>query len=145
MHQSTNPSLSQTIWPRWASRQFVTLPIVKTLLSVTLGYSLSSEAVVMRQLRRWKGLWRRSLISSHKRTSMGLAEVVYYFSALSSLVWMQLVQRYIAIPRWKQVTSWSSKNFTVHMTSSLFPNWRPRKWNFSWGNWWESYGPTSDE
>ena len=25
MHQSTNPSLSQTIWPRWASRQFVTL------------------------------------------------------------------------------------------------------------------------
>ena len=36
MHQSTNPSLSQTIWPRWASRQFVTLPIVQTLLPVTL-------------------------------------------------------------------------------------------------------------
>ena len=24
MHQSTTPSLSQTIWPRWASRQFHT-------------------------------------------------------------------------------------------------------------------------
>ena len=35
------------------------------------GYSLSSEAVVMRQLRRWKRLWRRSLIRSHKRTSIG--------------------------------------------------------------------------
>ena len=35
------------------------------------GYSLSSEAVVMRQLRRWKRLWRRSLIRSQKWTSMG--------------------------------------------------------------------------
>ena len=71
MHQSTTPSLSQTIWPRWASRQFFTLPIVETLLPVTFGYSLSSEAVVMRQLRRWKRLWQRSLTHSHKRTSMG--------------------------------------------------------------------------
>ena len=71
MHQSTTPSLLQTIWPRWASRQFVTLPIVQTLLLLTFGYSLSSQAVVMRQLRRWKSLWRRSLTRSHKRTSMG--------------------------------------------------------------------------
>ena len=71
MHQSTTPSLSQTIWPRWASRQFVTLPIVPNLLTVTFGYSLSLEAVVMRQLRRWKRLWRRPLTPSHKRTSMG--------------------------------------------------------------------------
>ena len=38
-------------------------PIVQTLLPVTFGYSLSSrknlEAVVMRELRRWKRLWRR--------------------------------------------------------------------------------------
>ena len=40
MQQSTTPSLSQTIWPRWASRQFHTLPIVQTLLPVTFGYSL---------------------------------------------------------------------------------------------------------
>ena len=41
------------------------------ILPVTFGYSLSSEAVIMRQLRWWKKLWRRSLTCSHKRTSMG--------------------------------------------------------------------------
>ena len=61
IHQSTNPSLSQTIWPRWASRQFFTLPIVQTLLPVTYGYSLSLVAVIMRQLIRWKRLWRRTI------------------------------------------------------------------------------------
>ena len=49
MHQSTTPSLSHTICPIWASRQILTRPIVQTLLPVTFGYSLSSEAVVMRQ------------------------------------------------------------------------------------------------
>ena len=67
MHQSTTPSLSLTIWPRWASTQFVILLIVQTLLPVTFAYSLSWEAVVMRQLRRWKRLWRRSLTCSHKK------------------------------------------------------------------------------
>ena len=71
IHQSTTPSLSQTIWAKWVSRQLVTLPIVQTLVPVTFGYSLSSEGVVMRQLRRWKRLWRRSLTRSLKRTSMG--------------------------------------------------------------------------
>ena len=71
--QYTSPQLHpcQTIWPRWASRQFLTLPIVQTLLTVTFAYSLSSEAVIMRQLRRWKRLWWRLLTCSHKRTSMG--------------------------------------------------------------------------
>ena len=69
--QSTTPSLTQTIWPRWASRHFLSLPIVRTLLPVTFGYSLSSQAVVMRQFRSWKRLWRRSLTRAHKRTSMG--------------------------------------------------------------------------
>ena len=41
------------------------------LLPVTFGYSLSSETFVMRQLRRWNRLWRRSLAHPHKRTSMG--------------------------------------------------------------------------
>ena len=71
MHQSTTPSLSPTIWPRWVSRQFLNFPIVQTLLPVTFGYSLSSEAVIMRQLRRWKRLWWRSLTHSQKRISMG--------------------------------------------------------------------------
>ena len=53
-----------------ASLQFLTVPILQTLLPVTFAYSLSSEAVVMRQLKRWKRLWRRSLTRSHKRTSM---------------------------------------------------------------------------
>ena len=77
MHQSTTRYLSQTIWPRWASRQLLSLPIVQTLLPVTFAYSLSSEAVVMRQLRRWKWLWRRSLTRSHKRTSMGPSRSCY--------------------------------------------------------------------
>ena len=77
MRQSTNPSLSQTIWPRWASKQFLTVPIVQTLLPVTFGYSLSSEAVAMRQLRRWKRLWRRPLRHAHTRgLPWGLPEVV---------------------------------------------------------------------
>ena len=46
-------------------------PLVQTLLPVTFSYSQSLEAVVMRQVRRWKRLWRRSLTGSHKRTSMG--------------------------------------------------------------------------
>ena len=34
MHQSTTPSLSQTIWLRCASRQLLTLPIAQTLFPV---------------------------------------------------------------------------------------------------------------
>ena len=76
MHEPTTPFLSQTIWPRWASRQFLSQPIVPTLLPVTFRYSLSSEAVVRRQLRRWKRLWRRLLTRSHKRLPWSLPEVV---------------------------------------------------------------------
>ena len=69
--QYTSRQLHRCHRPRWASRQFLALPIVQTLLPVTFAYSLSSEAVVMRQLMRWKRLWQRSLTCSHKRTSMG--------------------------------------------------------------------------
>ena len=75
MHQSTIPSTSQPIWPRWESRQFLSLPIVQTLLPVYFGYSLTSrknlQAVVMRQLWRWKRQRGRLLTRSHKGTSMG--------------------------------------------------------------------------
>ena len=74
MHQSTTPSLSQTIWPRWASRHFLSFPIVQTLLHVTFPYSLSSAAVVMRQLRRWKRLWWRSLTRSYKIGTITLGQ-----------------------------------------------------------------------
>ena len=76
IHQSTTLSLSQTIWPRWTSTQFHSLPKVQTLLPVIFRYSLSSEAVVIRQLRRWKRLWRRSLTRSHKRTSIGTLQML---------------------------------------------------------------------
>ena len=72
--QYTSPKLHPCYWlfeQDCNQGQFLPLPIVQTLLPVTFGYSLSSEAVVMRQLRRWKRLWRRSLTRSHKRTSMG--------------------------------------------------------------------------
>ena len=75
MHQSTTPPLLQIIWPGWASRQLLTFPIVQTLPPLTFGYSLSLQAVVMRQLRRWKRLWKRSLTRSHKRTSMGSSRI----------------------------------------------------------------------
>ena len=48
MHQFTTPSFSQTIWPRWASRQFLSLPRVQTLLPVTFGYPPGSKFVDMR-------------------------------------------------------------------------------------------------
>ena len=54
MHQSTTPSLSQTIWPRWASRQLLTLPIVQALLPGNFGYSLSSETVVYERIEELK-------------------------------------------------------------------------------------------
>ena len=52
--QCTTPQFNpcHRLWPRWASTQFLTLPIVETLVPVTFAYSLSSEAVVMRRLRR---------------------------------------------------------------------------------------------
>ena len=54
--QYTSPQLHpcHRLFDQDGYQDFVPLPIVQTLLPVTFGYSLSSEAVVMRQLRRWK-------------------------------------------------------------------------------------------
>ena len=51
MHQSTTPSLSQTIWPRWASRQFLNLPVVQTLLPVPFGYSRSCRYETIEEMK----------------------------------------------------------------------------------------------
>ena len=51
-------------------------PIVQILLPVTFAYSLSSEAVVMRQLRRWKRLFRRSLTRWNKRKHGALQKLL---------------------------------------------------------------------
>ena len=71
--QCTSPQLHpcHRLFEQDGHRQFLTFPIVQTLLTVNFGYSLSSGAVVLRQLRRWKRLWWRALIRPHKRTSMG--------------------------------------------------------------------------
>ena len=73
MHQSTTPSLSQTIWRRWASRQFLIPPIVQTLLPVTFGYSLSSQAVFMREM---KEAVTKVIDTLTRGLPLGLAEVV---------------------------------------------------------------------
>ena len=56
LHQDNTPvhnSILVTDYvTKMAIKQFLSLPIVQTLLPVTFAYSLSSEAVVMRQLRR---------------------------------------------------------------------------------------------
>ena len=70
----TSPQLHpcrRTIWPRWAIKTVLQPPYTPDLAPCDFSYSLSSDAVVMRQLRRWKRLWRRLLTRSHKRTSMG--------------------------------------------------------------------------
>ena len=81
MHQSTTPSLSQTVWPRWASRQFYTLPIVQTLIPVTFGYSLSLrknlEAVVMRNWGDERGCDEGHWHAHTRWLSRGLPEVVW--------------------------------------------------------------------
>ena len=69
--QCTSPQLDPCHRLFDHDRQFLSLPIVHTLLPVTFAYSLSSQAVVMRQLRRWKRLWRKSLTRSLKMTSIG--------------------------------------------------------------------------
>ena len=71
--QCTSPQLHpyHRIFDQDRHQDHSSVPIFQTLLPVTFGNSLSSEAVVMRQLRRWKRLWRRWLKCSHQRTSMG--------------------------------------------------------------------------
>ena len=114
IHLSTTPSLSETIW--------LILPIVETLHPVTFGYSLSSEAVVMRQLRRWKRLWRRSLTRLHKRTSMGpqptynsyLLPVTFAYSLSSGAVVMRELRR------WKKL--WRRSLTCSHKRTSMGPS-----------------------
>ena len=58
MHQSTTPSLSHTIWPRWTSTQFLSLPIVQTLLP----WDLTEVIGRVQQLHcNWRRLLRRRL------------------------------------------------------------------------------------
>ena len=73
--QYTSPQLHPC--HRRASKQFLSLPIVQNLLPETFGFSLSSEAIIIWRLWRWKRLWRRSLTRLHKRISMGPSRVFW--------------------------------------------------------------------
>ena len=68
--------MSQTNWLRWESRHFLSLPIVQTLLPVTFGYSLSSEVVVMRQLRSERGCNKSHWHAHTRGLRWGLPEVI---------------------------------------------------------------------
>ena len=62
---------------RWASKQFLTLPIVQTLLPVTFGYSLSSEAVRYETIEEMKEAFTKVIDTAHTRGFLwSLPEVV---------------------------------------------------------------------
>ena len=76
MHQSTTLPLLPTIWARWASRQFLSLPIVQTLLPVTFAYSQAQRLLLWDNWgdERWcdEGHWHAHTIG----LQWGLPEVV---------------------------------------------------------------------
>ena len=47
----------KTVWETQKQRNGFDAPYSRDVIPVTFGYSLSSQAVVMRELRRWKRLW----------------------------------------------------------------------------------------
>ena len=78
MHQSTTPSLSQTIWPRWASRQFLrgcryetieemkeaVTAVIDTLTQEILPWGLPEVVVTVQQVHcSRRRLLRRGLVS----------------------------------------------------------------------------------
>ena len=76
MHWSTTASLSQISWQRLTSRQFVTLLIVQTLLPVTFGYSISSEAALWDNWVDERGCDEGHWHAHTRGLSWGLQEVV---------------------------------------------------------------------
>ena len=124
--QYTSPQLHPCHRLRLASRQLLT---VQTLLPVTFGYSLSSQAVVMRQLRRWKRLWRRSLTRSHKRTSMGHCTqrrllrrgLEFYVCTINKSAYTKKVWKLIVCTSylWKWVTQLSLSGQEDHISQAI--------------------------
>ena len=72
-------------------------PYFQTLIPVTFGFSLSSEAVVMRQFRRWKRLLGRSLTRSHERTSMGPSRSCWNFELVSIALFKSSTKNLISV------------------------------------------------
>ena len=90
--QCTTPSLSQTIRPRLASRQFLTLPIVQTLLPVTFSYSLSSRKTLEAERRRDERSCDEGHWHAHtRRLPSGLPKIVG--TAQVHCNWRRLLRR----------------------------------------------------
>ena len=74
-HQNNAPVHNSTLVSDYLSKMGIKTVLHPAynpdLAPCDFAYSLSSKAVVMRQLSRWKRLWRRPLTRSHKRVSMG--------------------------------------------------------------------------
>ena len=82
-------------------------PYSPDLAPCDFGYCLSSEVVVMRQLRRWNRQWRRSLTRSHKRTCMDI-----FFSYARWLKQNRLISLWLSLCNSQlffMVTSWNNK------------------------------------
>ena len=73
-HQDNAPVHNSTLITDYLTKMGIETvphpPYSRDLAPCDFGCSLSSEAVVMRQSRRWKRLWWRPLTRSHERTSM---------------------------------------------------------------------------
>ena len=76
MHQSTTPSLSLTIWPRWASRQFLTLPIVQTFLLWLLVFPYAQRLSLWDKRRDERGCDEGHWHAHTRGLPWGLPEVV---------------------------------------------------------------------
>ena len=92
-HQDNAPVHNSILVTDYLTRLASTVPqhpYCPDLTPVTFAYSL----VVMRQLRRWKRLWRKSLTCSHKRTSMEPPEVVGTVQQVHCS-WRRLLRRWL--------------------------------------------------
>ena len=78
----------------------------------------------MRQLRRWKRLWRRSLTGSHKRTSMGHSRSCWN-SKTSALQPEEITSKGIKVScvyyQWKCPYEKSLETYFMIFVSSIFP------------------------
>ena len=77
IHQSTTPSLSPTIWPKSASRQFLSLPKVQTLLLCDFWFSLKLRGCRYETIEEMKEAVSEGPWHAHTTgLSWGLPEVV---------------------------------------------------------------------
>ena len=97
------------------------------------------EAVVMGKLRRWKGLWRRSLTHSHKSTSMGRPEVVGTLQVHRSwrrLLWRELEFHVCTTNKSVHTKKvWKRLYWTLHQITTKLERSEKMKPTNTWVSW----------